>query len=138
MGIYERVTELYKVAEQKNAEERARQQREAKLRRDASRIAGALHAPSVQAADGPISGWLIHEETLPRPPSPKPGQGFAALPSQRTVRYYLSTDGRIYFNGAPIEDLTNATMDAVEQYLAEIAVKNHLDPELFRNDDAQS
>jgi hypothetical protein len=54
------------------------------------------------------------------------------------VRYHLGVDGRIYLDGEPIEHPGNATIDAVEQYLAEIVVKNHLNPELFKDDDAQS
>lgn len=54
------------------------------------------------------------------------------------VEYRLGADGRIYDGGKPIEHPNNATIDAIEQYLAEIVVKNHLDPELFKDDDAQS
>ena len=141
MGIYERITELYEKAEQENAKERARQQRETELQRDASRVASALHAHGVKATDRPIRGWLIHEATLPPFPKPKPGQK-AFLPVDldvpRTIRYYLGADGKIYNDETPIEHPANATMDAVEQYLAEIVVKNHLDRELFRDDDNES
>ena len=144
MGLNERITGVSKKVKQENAKERARQQREKELRRDASMVASALHAHGVKATDGPIRGWLIHEETLPPPPKPEPGKTvfYSADVSRndgsRKVRYHLGADGKIYLNEAPIEHPGNATMDAVEQYLAEIVVKNHLDRELFRDDDTQS
>ena len=150
MGIYERIKELYE-------EERARQQRETELLRAASKVAGALHAHGVETVDDPIRGWLIHTQILPPRPTPpptstqsrlKPGQGFIPLSSPPTVprvirvqdtmvRYHLGEDGKIYRNGKPIAHPGNAVIDAVEQYLAEIVVKNHLDPELFKDDDVQ-
>jgi len=189
MGIYERIKELYEKAEQEAAEERARQQRETELLRAAAKVADALHAHGVEAADTPIHGWLIHRHTLPplppQPPppprsplpsanpgqgfgtmrgstsrsttppfpspspfiAPKPGQGFgssrwstsrSATVQNRTVEYRLGVDGRIYQDGKPIEQPTNAIIEAIEQYLAEIVVKNHLDPELFKDDATQS
>lgn len=157
MGIYERIKELYE-------EERARQQRETELLRAASRVADALRADGVEAIDAPIRGWLIHTEILPprptpparpRPSSPTPSERFLTKGSSpptgprvitvqdtmfqdTMVRYHLGVDGRIYLNGKPIAHPGNAVIDAVEQYLAEIVVKNHLDPELFKEDDVQS
>jgi hypothetical protein len=155
MGIYERIEKLYE-------EERERQQRETELLRAASRVADALHAHGVNASDAPISGWLLHRQILPRPTapprpttSPPPRttrhQGFI-MPNRVTstpttitttapytaVEYRLGADGRLYDGGKPIEHPNNATIDAIEQYLAEIVVKNHLDPELFKEDDTQS
>jgi hypothetical protein len=54
------------------------------------------------------------------------------------VEYHLGVDGGIYQDGKPIKHLANATIDEIEQSLAEIVVKNHLDPELFKDDDTQS
>ena len=54
------------------------------------------------------------------------------------VEYRLGADGRIYDGEKPIEHPNNATIDTIEQYLAEIVVKNHLDAELFKDDDTQS
>ena len=165
MGIYERIRKLYEKAEQEAAEARARQQREPELLRAASRVAEALHAHGVKTADAPIHGWLIHRQTLPPlpppppVPSPKPWEGIATLSgstsrfssgsTSRSIRrsatvqytmveYYLGVDGRIYQGGKPIEHPANATIDAIEQFMAEIVVKNHLDPELFKDDDTQS
>lgn len=135
MGIYERVKELYEKAEGGNAEERATQQRETELWRDASRAAGALHAHGVKPADGRIRGWLIHQETLPPPLISRNPEEFYRIPTSTTVRYQLGADGKIYWNEKPIEHPTNAEIDTVEQYLADFVVKNHLDPELFKNDD---
>jgi len=104
MGVYERIRELYE-------EERARQQRETELLRAASRVADALHAHGVEAADAPIRGWLIHKRTLsrpttpPPPPTTRPRQGFI-MPNRVTstptmaqyirVEYRLGVDGKIY------------------------------------------
>jgi hypothetical protein len=157
MGIYERIEKLYE-------EERARQQRETEVLRAASRVADALRDHGVKAADAPIRGWLIHRRIRPRlttpsppptTPSPsartRPRQGFIMpnpVPRPYTVtqsvaqsmwiEYHLGVDGRIYDDGKPIEHPSNATIDAIEQYLAEIVVKNHLAAELFRDDDTQS
>ena len=68
-------------------------------------------------------------------------RGVTSMPAtvQGTVaKSHLGVDGRIYDNGKPIEHPAYATIDAIEQYLAEIVVKNHLDPELFKDDDTQS
>lgn len=137
--------------------EQARQQRETELLRAASRVADTLRDHGVKAVDAPIRGWLIHRHILPplptpprpKPTSPKPGQGFVTVGRSSTcrspitvqdtmVQYHLGVDGMIYLNGKPIGHPGNAEIDTVEQYLAEIAVKNHLDPELFKDDDVQS
>jgi hypothetical protein len=153
MGIYERIRKLYEKAEHEAVEERARQQRETELLCAGSRVAEALRAHGVKAADGPVRGWLIQRlDTAPYPPTPpltphKPGQGFVTLSGTtsrsttvqyRQVEYHLGVDGRIYRDGKPIEHPENATIDTIEQYLAEIVVKNHLDPELFKDDDTRS
>lgn len=143
MGIYRRVKELYAEAERKNAEERARQQRETELWRDASKVVAALVAHGMKPADAPIGGWLLHVETLPPPPKseePSARVPFRSLssrlmPHPETIRYQLGVDGKIYRDEVPVEHPTNATMDKVEQYLAGIVVKNHLDAELFKNDE---
>ena len=80
MSIYERIKELYEKAEQEAAEERDRQQRETELLRAASRVAEALQAHGVKAADAPIPGWLIHTLTLPPSPQAAPS---CADPSPR-------------------------------------------------------
>jgi hypothetical protein len=89
----------------------------------------------------------------PLPPAPTPGPTFepgqSGFPAVRgpiiivqhtegQVEYHLGVDGGIYQDGKPIKHLANATIDEIEQSLAEIVVKNHLDPELFKDDDTQS
>jgi hypothetical protein len=149
MGIYERIRKLYDKAEQEAAEEKARQQRETECLRAASKVANALLAHGVTTVDTPVHGWLIHWQTVqPTPPSPRtssnePRKSLAVLASSRPtsrktgIQYHLGVDGKIYQDGKVINHPANATIDAIEQYLAEIVVKNHLDPELFKDDDIQ-
>ena len=162
MSIYDRIRKLYEEERARQQRETELLRAASKVADalhgvETVRVADALHAHGVEPVDVSIRGWLIHLQILPASPTPpprptaprsKPGQGFVipggppTFPTSTTVqdtmvRYHLGEDGRIYRNGKPIDHPGNATIDEVEQYLAEIVVKNHLDPELFKDDDVQ-
>lgn len=156
MGIYQLVKEgterAAREAGKKKEEERLRKQREQELRRDASKAAGALAARGVVRTAGRIDGWLIHEKAIQLPSlALEKGQTREIPGSTRRMedRWHLGADGGIYRGNEPLgkkqmprnpygarHPWTNAEMELAERYLAEFVVKNHLDPELFKDDNA--
>jgi len=152
-NMYEQVREAYERTavdagrarqeeERRNAEERTRQQREAKLRRYASRFASALASRDGQRAADSSRRWVVHEETdghaIPLADYPRYGADpswYGTVLSPRVYQYELGENGELYLNGALVEGLTHATMNQIERGLANLAVWYRLDPELFRTDD---
>jgi uncharacterized protein YjbI with pentapeptide repeats len=130
IGIHALVQEGYKPGapedEDNQAKERLGKLREKKLRSDAARVAHALTAHGAEHTDDRVNGWQIHDGTHPE-----------------QERWQLGDDGEIYRNGTPLGQLpgaqlqrvplTDAEMDTALRYLADFAVRNHLDPDLFKN-----
>ncbi len=149
MGIYQLVKEgterAAREAEKKKEEERLRKQREQELRRDASKAADALAARGVERAAGRIDGWLIYEKVIQVPEDSL--ERDLGVTERVEDRWHLGADGEIYRYNEPLgkqqmprdpgdvpHPWMNAEMELVERYLAEFVVKNHLDPDLFRDD----
>jgi hypothetical protein len=137
VSIYDLVKERYEREAQetarKKAEEEARQQRETALRRDAAKIAIALAARHVRHTAAHTNGWHLGTQTGDYMQS-------SLDPAWATTKPYrhdwqLSESGGVYRNAELREKLTIAEMDLLEDYLADLAVTNRLDPELFRNGD---
>jgi hypothetical protein len=116
------------------------------LRRDASKIADALMVQDVERTADGLSGWLIHEEILApsQPKSRKRPEGelipFSDEPLRgharpRKRRWQLTENSADYLDDAPFDYPNDTEMDQLEQYLAEFAVKNQLDANLFKNND---
>jgi uncharacterized protein YjbI with pentapeptide repeats len=134
IGIHALVVEGYvraaPEAEDNQAKERLRELREKELRNDAAKMAHALTAHGVEHTDDRISGWLIplgaHDSTHPE-----------------HERWQLGDDGKIYRNGKPLGQLpgaqqqcvslTDTEMNTALRYLADFAVRNNLDPDLFKH-----
>ena len=142
VGIYDLVKERYEREAQetarKQAAEEARQRRETALRRDAATIATALAAQGVRHTAAHTSGWHLGTETGGSPRvGPGPGQeGFYAPATHHTYDWQLSESGGVYRNAELRGKLTMGEMDILEDYLADLAVTNRLDPELFKDSDS--
>jgi hypothetical protein len=142
VSIYDLVKERYEREAQetarKKAEEEARQQRETALRRDAAKIATALAAGGVRHTAAHTNGWHLGTQTSRGATrvAPEPGLPGSFAPSTiYTHDWQLSESGGIYRNAELREKLTDGEMGVLEDYLADLAVTNRLDPELFKDGD---
>lgn len=137
--------------EQRKEKEQAEQQRQKELRIVASKVAHSLAARNIpytlsrreyvvdrgmEYVPEPTRGWLIFEESDGQPPSPElRARSFGVLGGPKLWRWLLGPNGEIYLNGSSVLDISLRSMDQIEQGLADLAVANGLDLELFRNDD---
>ena len=136
VGIYDLVKERYereaRETARRQAAEEARRRRETALRRDAAKIATALAAGHVRHTAAHTSGWHLGTETGGGAPRDD-GRGVVSVPYRHD--WQLSESGGIYRNAELRETLADAEMGLLEDYLADLAVTNRLDPELFKEDD---